>query len=307
MEEKIALVTDSTCDLDPMVIQRHGIQVLPLKVIYKGRVYHDRVDITPEEVYDRLEEEIPTTSTPSPQEVVNMFTELRNKGFTKVLAIHISSGLSGTYNAVQLAAREVSELKTVTIDSKSLSMGLGFVVEQAARWIEERIDFATVVKRCEEMVERSKAFYVLKTLEYLRRGGRINTVAAAVAGVLDLKPIISIDDQGKYFSYRRVRGRNRSIRELLEIAREAVSLGLTRVAVMHGGALEEGRALMEKVRQLPGIEEVVFGQIGPAMVVHTGPGLLGIVLTTNRRFHRTSFPGSALGTTRSGPRRWPSL
>ncbi len=279
MEDRIALVTDSTCDLDSEVVQRHGIHVLPLKVVYGERVYHDRVDITPQEVYGRLEQEIPTTSTPSPQEVIDLLTEIRDKGFTRVLAIHISSGLSGTWNVVHMAAQEVSSLKTVAIDSKSLSMGLGFVVEQAARWIEEKMDFATLVKRCEDMVDRSKAFYVLKTLEYLRRGGRINTVAAAVAGVLDLKPIISIDKQGKYFSFRRVRGRNQSIRELLEIAREAVAAGLTRVAVMHGDALEEGRALYEKVRQLPGIEEVIFAQIGPVLVVHTGPGLLGIALT----------------------------
>lgn len=279
VEERIALVTDSTCDLEPSVIARHGIRVLPLKVIYKDRVYHDRVDITPQEVYDRLAQEVPTTSTPSPQEAVELFTELRDQGFTRVLVIHISSGLSGTWNAVRVAAREIPHLRTVVLDSKSLSMGLGFVVEQAGRWIEARLDFDTLVKRCQEMVERSKAFYVLKTLEYLRRGGRINTVAAAVAGVLDLKPIISIDDQGKYFSYRRVRGRNQSLQALLEIAREAVATGLNRVAVMHGDAPDEGLALLEKVKRLSGIEEVVFGQIGPAMVVHTGPGLLGIALT----------------------------
>lgn len=279
MEEKIGLVTDSTCDLEADVIARYGIRVLPLKVIYKERTYHDRVDIRPQEVYDRLEQEVPTTSTPSPQEAVDLLTELREQGFSKVLAIHLSGGLSGTWNAVRLAAQEVSHLKTEVLDSKSLSMGLGFVVEQAARWIEERLDFATVVERSQAMVARTKTFYVLKTLEYLRRGGRINAVAAAVAGILDLKPIISIDAEGKYYSYRRVRGRRQSLRELLEITRQAVAGGLNRVAVMHGGAVQEAEALLDQVRRLPGVEEVVFGQIGPAMVVHTGPGLVGVALT----------------------------
>lgn len=279
MEEKIGLVTDSTCDLEADVIARYGIRVLPLKVIYKERTYHDRVDIRPQEVYDRLEQEVPTTSTPSPQEAVDLLTELREQGFSKVLAIHLSGGLSGTWNAVRLAAQEVSHLKTEVLDSKSLSMGLGFVVEQAARWIEERLDFATVVERSQAMVARTKTFYVLKTLEYLRRGGRINAVAAAVAGILDLKPIISIDAEGKYYSYRRVRGRRQSLRELLEITRQAVAGGLNRVAVMHGGAVQEAEALLDQVRRLSGVEEVVFGQIGPAMVVHTGPGLVGVALT----------------------------
>jgi DegV family protein with EDD domain len=279
MEERIAVLTDSTCDLDQDVIARHGIRVLPLKVIYKDRVYHDRVDITPQEVYDRLTQEVPTTSTPSPHEAIEALTALRDAGFTHVLALHISSGLSGTFNAVRLAARDVANLTTVVVDSKSLSMGLGFVVEQAGRWIEQRLDFETLVRRTEEMVTRTKTFYVLKTLEYLRRGGRINTVSAAVAGILDLKPIISIDEQGRYFGYRRVRGRAQSIRELFEIARAAVEAGLTRVAVMHGDALEEAQALFEQVKRLPGVEEVIFGQIGPVLVVHTGPGLIGVVLT----------------------------
>lgn len=279
MEDRIAVLTDSTCDLEPSAIQKSGIRVLPLKVIYKDRVYDDRVDITPQEVYDRLGQEVPTTSMPSPQDAINILQELREQGFSKVVALTISSGLSGTWNAVSLAAQEVVGIRTAVIDSKSLSMGLGFVAEQAARWIEQRLDFDTVVQRCQEMVDRSKAYFVLKNLEYLRRGGRINTVAAAVAGILDLKPIISIDDQGKYYSYARVRGREQSIRELLEITRRAVATGLNRVAVMHGGAEEEAQSLLEKTRQIPGIEQVVTGQIGPVMVVHTGPGLLGVVAT----------------------------
>lgn len=278
MEERIALLTDSTCDLDLDVIARYGIRVLPLKVVYKHRVYHDRVDITPQEVYDRLGEEVPTTSTPSPYEAGEALTQLRDAGFTHVLAVHISSGLSGTFNAVCLAAREVANLTTVVVDSKSLSMGLGFIVEQAGRWIEERLDFEALVRRTREMVAGSRLYYALKTLEYLRRGGRINTVAAAVAGVLDLKPIISIDEHGKYFSFRRVRGRAQSIREILEITREAVAGGITRVAVMHGDALKEAEALREQVKALPGVKEVVFGQIGPVLVVHTGPGLIGVAL-----------------------------
>lgn len=278
--DRIALVTDSTCDLDAEVVARHQIRVLPLKVIYKDRAYHDRVDISPQEVYDQLPEKIPTTSTPSPQDVLNLLHELRDAGFTKVLAIHLSSGLSGTLNTVRLAAKEVSGLQTVVLDSKSLSMGLGFVVEQAGRWLDEHHPFETVVEQCQAMIERTKAFYVLKTLDYLRRGGRINTVAAAVAGILDLKPIISINEEGKYYGYRRVRGRSQSIRELLEITRERVAGGLSRVAVMHGDAQEEALKLAEEVRRLPGVTEVVFGQIGPAMVVHTGPGLIGVALTS---------------------------
>lgn len=153
------------------------------------------------------------------------------------------------------------------------------MVEQAARWIDEKLDFESLVTRTKGMVDRTRAFYVLKTLEYLRRGGRIGAVSAALGGLLDLKPIISIDGQGRYFTYRKVRGRRQSIDELYSIARELIEAGKTRVAVMHGNALEEATALLERLKQLGKVEEFHLGQISPVMGVHTGPGLLGIAVT----------------------------
>jgi len=278
LTERIALITDSSCDLGAEVIAEHGIHVLPLYVIYGDRSYRDRVDITPSEVYERLDREIPTTSTPSHEDALALLRKVREAGFTHALAVHISSGLSGTMNVVRAAAEEVTSLKTTVVDSLSLSMGLGQVVEQAAQWLKERVPLDDVVSRAREMVSHSKTYFVLKTIEYLRRGGRIGAVSAALAGALDLKPIISIDEHGKYFSYRRVRGRNQSLRELFEIAREGVAAGANRVAVMHGGADEEARSLRESVLKLPGVTKVTLGQVSPVLVVHTGPGLIGVAL-----------------------------
>lgn len=280
MTEKIGILTDSTCDLEAGVIGRYGIEVLPLKIIYGDQVHLDRVDITPDQVYERLPEEVPTTSTPSPHEALAALRSLSARGFTHVLAVHLSSGLSGTFNTVRLVADQCHQLKTAVIDSKSLSMGLGVVVEQAARWIEEKVDFDSLIAKTQSMIQRTKGFYVLKTLDYLRRGGRINTVQAAVASILDLKPIISINEEGKYYSYKQVRGRRQSINELFEIARRAVESGRSKIAVVHGGAVEEARDLLERIKKLPGVVEVTFGQISPAMVVHTGPGLVGIVTSS---------------------------
>jgi len=279
LTQRIALVTDSTCDLDQNTVRRHNIHVLPLHVIYRDRTYRDRVDITPEEVYAGLREEVPTTSTPSPQEAVDLLTGLRDSGCSHVVAVHISGGLSGTADTVRLAASQVPGLTTEIVDSRSLSMGLGFIVEQAARSIEEGFPLAAIVDRARQMVAKSKAFYVLKTLEYLRRGGRIGSVAAAVAGALDLKPIISIDEDGRYYGHSRVRGRRQSLRALFDITREAVESGMNQVAVMHGGAREEALELFDRVKTLPGVTRTVFGQIGPVLVVHTGPGLVGVALT----------------------------
>lgn len=279
MGKNIAVVTDSTCDLDSSTVSRYSIHVLPLHIVYARQTYLDRVDITPEEVYGRFGEEVPTTSTPSPQEAADLLTRVRDSGFTHALAVHISSGLSATADTVRMAADQVTGLETTVVDSKTLSMGLGFIVEQAARWVEQKLDFHTLIERTQDMVTRSHAFYVLKTLDYLRRGGRIGAVAAAVAGALNLKPIISIDKEGRYYSHSRVRGRRQSLAELLKLVREAVDNGLDHVAIMHGDAKEEGLELLEQVKRLPGIKRTVFGQISPVLVVHTGPGLVGAAMT----------------------------
>src|SRR5690554_1384059 len=109
-EAKIAIVTDSACDLEPEIIKEYGIEVLPLHILYREHEYRDRIDITPQEVYDSLEREVPKTSLPSPAEIQEVFNRLREQKFTHVLALHLSSGLSGTYQAVSLIAQEFKDI-----------------------------------------------------------------------------------------------------------------------------------------------------------------------------------------------------
>lgn len=282
MSERIAVVTDSTCDLNPEIVKQLGIEVLPLKIIYPDRVYQDRIDIQPHEVYAKFPGEVPTTSTPSPEEAAAVFRRLHSEGYTHVIALTISSGLSGTMNAVRLGAQELQDrMKIAVIDSRSLSQGLGLVVEQAAHWISERKHgFDALVEQVNAMIDRTKAHFVVASLEYLRRGGRIGLVSATMAQLLDIKPVISINAEGKYFTFKKVRGRKQSIDALFEIARAAVATGRDQIAVVHADALEEGQRLFERVKQLPGIKKLSFGEIGPAMVVHSGPGLVGVISTS---------------------------
>ncbi len=275
-QERIAVVTDSTADLDHSLIARHGLNVLPLHIVYGEGSYRDGVDITTEEVYARLDKEVPTTSTPSPQEAVNLLTGLRDRGFTHVLAVHISGAISRTIDTVRLAAGEVTNLTTEIIDSRVISMGLGFIAVEAARLAAEgKTSFASLVARVKAMVPHSNIVCVLKTLEYFRRGGRIGAVAAAAAGVLDIKPIISMKD-GVFYSPGRVRGRKQSLEAIFDLARQAAEAGANRIAVMHGGALEEAQALLERVKALPGVVAPVLGQIGTTIGVHGGPGTVGV-------------------------------
>lgn len=276
--EKIALVTDSTSDLTPDLLAKHQIHLLPLKVVYKDREYSDRVDISPQEVYDRFEEEIPTTSMPSPGEILQLFEELKSKGFTHAICMHISSGLSGTCDTVRSMAQQVKDFTVEVVDSRSLSMGLGLQVLEAAHHLADNLNFHQVVEKARDFVPQSKTFFVLKTLKYLRQGGRIGYVKGTLGEILQVKPIISINDEGKYHNVDQTRGRAKSLEKLYEMAKEKIENGMTKICVCHGDAETEALELLARLRELKNVKETFLTQISPVMVVHTGPGLVGVTM-----------------------------
>jgi len=276
--QKIALITDSACDLDHVDLDRHYVRVLPLTLIFSDGEYRDGIDITHEEVYLRMVQDLPKTSLPAPGLIRDTFDALVKDGFTHILAIHLSSGLSGTFELVCSIANEYRNVRIEVIDSKILSMGLGFIVRQAARWIESGLDFDAIVHRVQAMSPTVKGFFTLKTLEYLRKGGRIGAVQAAIGEILDLKPIIMVNEQGKYVSYAKTRGRKQALEKMHDIALDFLSRGKASIAVLQGDAREEALVLMERIRNAPNLMELILRPISPALVVHTGPGLVGLVI-----------------------------
>lgn len=276
---KIAIVTDSTSDLAPEMIKEFGIEIIPLHVVYKDREYLDGVNISPDEVYKNMDIEVPTTSLPSPAEIANVFNRLREANFTHVLSMHISSGLSATYETVCQVARDYKDMAIEVVDSKALSMGLGFPVLEAARKLRNSTDFQSVVNVAKTVSQHTKLYFVLSTLEYLKRGGRIGYVSGTIGELLNIKPIISVNPEGKYITTAKVRGRDQSLKKLFEILQESTQEGHYHVAVVHGGAEQEARKLWVKARELPNIKDLLFNQISPVMGVHTGPGLVGVIIS----------------------------
>jgi len=276
---KIAIVTDSTSDLDSEMTKEYGIEILPLHVVYKDREYLDGVSISPNEVYENMDIEVPTTSLPSPAEISNLFKRLRDAEVTHVLTMHISSGLSGTYETVCQVAKDYPEMDIEVLDSKALSMGLGFPVLEAARELRNSMDFQAAIRVAKTVSQQTKLYFVLSTLEYLKRGGRIGYVSGTVGELLNIKPIISINSEGKYITHAKVRGRDQSLKKLLDLLIESTQVGQYNVAIVHGGAEQEARKLWQKAKELPNIKELLFNQISPVMGVHTGPGLVGIIIS----------------------------
>ncbi|SRR6056297_1500368 len=280
MEEKIAVVTDSTCDLSKEILEEKEIDFLPLKIIYEKNQYKDRIDIKPQEVYDNFDNEIPSTSMPTPAEIKTKYLELKEEGYNHIISIHISSGLSGTYNTCKMAANQLEDLTVEVIDSKMLSMGLGRLVLYAKELVDSGdYSFSEIINMVNNKKEEIKLYFIVSTLKYLKKGGRIGKVKGTIAELLNIKPIISINEAGEYFTFDKVRSRKKSIKKLINLAKEKINDSICYVDVMHADAKDEAMDILDKLKDLPNVKEALLGEISPAMVVHSGPGLIGVCIT----------------------------
>lgn len=204
-KEKIAVLVDTCCDVPQTFVEQYHMYVIPLKVVYKDAEYLDGVDITPEQVYQGLEREVPKTSLPSGERITEIFDQIRADGFQKVIAITLSSGLSGTNNMIHLIADQLEDMEVFIMDTKNISIGGGFHAIQAARYIEDGLSFDEIKAKLMRGIDQCKVFFVVKTLEYLQKGGRIGLVASLFGNALNLKPIISCNDEGIYYTVAKVR------------------------------------------------------------------------------------------------------
>lgn len=279
-KEKIAVLVDSCCDVPKKFVEQYGMYVIPLKVLYKDREYLDGIDITPEEVYRGLDKEIPTTSLPSGEFIISIFDQIKTDGYTKVVAITLSSGLSGTNNMINLMASQYEGLDIFVFDTKNIAIGAGFHAIQAARYIEEGMDFEAVKEKLVKGISKCKLFFVVSTLEYLQKGGRIGLVASLFGNALNLKPIISCNDDGIYYTVNKVRGRKQSLSKTMELAlKYAQGHKHYNIAIVNGDAKEEAEQIKKQVMpKLPNTDVYVEGQVSPVLGVHTGPGAIGIAV-----------------------------
>jgi len=277
---RIALITDTTGDLPESTISKYNIHVLPFRIIYKDREYKDKYEITPEEVYGNLEKEIPTSSFPALEDMENLFAKLEEEGYTHVIAVVLSSGLSGIYNGMKVASENFPNLTTYICDSQSISLGEGALAEEVAKLLAEGKDFDYIVNEIPKIKKRIHLFFVVGTLEYLKRGGRIGKVSGTIAEMLNIKPIISVDNEdGKYFTYDKVRGRKQSLNRLVEIGTKFLDEKKCRIYVMHGDSEADAKKVFDILKQHPNAAESVLGGcISPVSGVHSGPGLVGLVI-----------------------------
>lgn len=276
--EKIALITDSACDIDPRIVNRFNIKILPFRIIYKDKEYTDKVDITPKEIYDNMKNEIPKTSLPSMKDIEQVYEELEKNNYTHVIAVVISSGLSGTYNSVKIISEKHKDITTYICDTKSTSIVQGIILEECGKLIEKGKSFSEIVNTIPEIKSRIHFFFVFGTLEYAIKGGRIGRIAGTVGELLDIKPIVGFDDNyGQCFTYNKIRGRRRSLNRLVEIGEEILNKNKCDIYIVHGNAYEDAKKVYEKLSELPNAGNInMIGQISAVVGVYSGPGTVGV-------------------------------
>lgn len=277
MKESIAVLVDSGTDLPKEWSEKTGVYTIPLQVIYKDQVYRDKVDISPEEVYKRFPIEIPSTSLPDGAEIAKVIDQIIADGFTKIVAVTISSGLSGTYNVLRLLAQD-TPIELFVLDTKNVGIAAGLQAMRAIELIEAGMPFKELTAKLNHEVFQSKIYFNVATLEYLQKGGRIGLVSSIIGTALRLFPTISCNENGIYYTVAKTRGRKKSLENMMNLLKKDIGTHTHfRIAVAQGDALEEGLWMVDLVKQtFPNAQAVLFDTISPALVVHTGPGLIGL-------------------------------
>lgn len=280
MANKIALLTDSGSDLNNSVIKDDNLFVLPLQVIIDGVEYNNSNDLDVDSLYEDMKNKTVTTSLPSPNEIHATIERIIAQGYTHIIAITISSGLSGTHNIIKLIASEFTNISFEVIDTKNISFGSGLLGLQVLRDIKDNLPFDMIVHRVNERLSQSRVFFTVGTLDYLKRGGRIGKVAGTVAETLNIKPVISCNPDGVYYTVKKIRGYQRSINLVIECAREfAKQFKKVKVVLLSVKTEMDLSKLTQQIHeQIDNIAEFSIETVSPALGVHTGPEVIGVAL-----------------------------
>ena len=275
------VVVDSGCDIPQAFIEKHNIKVLRLRVSYEHESYPDSVELA-KDVYRRFPAEIPRTSTPIVQDYYEVVEEIREEGYENVIGIFISGKLSSTFQTAKMVFDEFPELTSFIFDTKNISIGAGLLGMWAATQLEKQVSFETICEKLPEKAKQCKVFFYMDTLDYLRKGGRIGGVTAVAGSLLKIKPIISCDEEGAYYTVEKIRGAKAGKEKILAQVENMCGDQPVWLALMNGDAPQTAAEVKPVLKKMVKKGTIVTeGQITASLAIHTGPGLLGIGVLVN--------------------------
>ena len=276
-KKKVAIVVDSTAFIPPDLIEKYNLHVIPLIVNWEGEGYRDNIDIKPDEFYTRLKtaKEMPTTSQPSAGEFHDLFSKLA-ESYESILAIVISNELSGTLASAKAARDMMPDYPIELVDSRNTAMALGFMVLAAAKAVENGADYKEAAEVARSLVDKTRLIFVLDTLEFLHRGGRIGGAQRFIGSMLAVKPLLHVLE-GKVESLASVRTKRKAVKHMLDIFEEEVK-GKSNIhaVVLNTLARDEAEDVAEEVKRRINPVEFFITDLSPVIGTHVGPGAVGV-------------------------------
>lgn len=278
---KLAVITDSSAFLQAETLRKEDLFVLDIPVNIDGQEYVEGVNLTAQEFYEKMARsaELPKTSQPSIAKLDEILSSLKEKGYTHVLGLFLSSGISGFHQNIQYMTDEFEGLRIAFPDTRITSAPLGFMVESVFQWVEQGDDFESILEKVTEQIEPTSAFIMVDDLDHLVKGGRLSNGAAILGNLLSIKPILYFNDQGVIEVYEKVRTEKKATKRLVEIVKEATSNGNYRITVIHGNAPQKAADLRQLLIDGGVATDISIATFGSVIGTHLGEGSIALSYT----------------------------
>ncbi|MBD8071389.1 DegV family protein [Bacillus sp. PS06] len=274
---KTAIVTDSTAYIPKEIRDDLHIHMIPLSVIFGDEVYSEELDISATQFYEKMkdQDELPTTSQPPVGKFVELFEQLA-KDYDAIISIHLSSGISGTYQGAVTAGSMVEDVQVFAFDSEISTMIQGFYALEAAEMAKQEISAQEIMERLNKIKETSRAYFMVDDLTNLQRGGRLSGAQAFVGSLLQVKPILHFVDK-KIVPFEKIRTRKKAVKRLFELFDEDASKGQPmKASIIHANRLEEAEELLAEMSEKYPHVEFNISYFGPVIGTHLGEGAMGL-------------------------------
>lgn len=272
----IRVVTDSASSLTNEMAEQYDISVVPIWIQIGEKSFRDGIDLSIEEFYSSLDGKvIPKTSSPPINEFISVYQRLVKKA-KEIISVHITSDGSATCQVASLASQSLEKGNVTVYDSKAVSMGVGFLAIEAAKAARQGLNKEEILARLDAIRNNLRTYVAIPTLKYLEKSGRVRKGQAILASLLSIKPIVEIKD-GMLKVTDKVRTFSKALAKILDLTAAETGNVPTVVAVMHANAREEAERFAKKVKARINVAELIIGEVGPALAIHGGPGMIGIV------------------------------
>ena len=275
---KLAVITDSSAYLSKEILNREDLFVLDIPVNIDGQEYIEGVNLTAEEFYQKMAQasELPKTSQPSIAKLDEILTSLKEKGYTHVLGLFLSSGISGFYQNIQYMVDDYEGLTIAFPDTLITSAPLGIMVESVFRWRDQGDDFVIIQDKLAIQISHTSAFIMVDDLDHLVKGGRLSNGAALLGNLLSIKPILYFNEHGVIEVYEKVRTEKKATKRLIEIIKETTASGQYRVIVIHGNSPEKAEELRQHLLESGVGTDVSLATFGSVIGTHLGAGSIAL-------------------------------